>query len=103
VLHLTLLASAARRPRRGLDPPGAWPTPEERRHDARIPLAPKPAFEALLKITVPVLELLGLPSLQDVTDDQSRGVDCVWCRARVTTDTAVDLGEQKSPLNGSAL
>jgi len=40
-----------------------------------------------------VLEILGLPSLEGLTTDQTRGAACVWCAARLTGETAVDLGE----------
>lgn len=44
-----------------------------------------------------VLEFLALPSLADLTDEQARGVTCVWGGERLTTETAVDLGEQPEP------
>lgn len=49
-----------------------------------------------------VLAVLVLPSLDDVTDDQSRGATCVWDDVPLKTDMAVDLGEQLSPLKGTA-
>lgn len=48
-----------------------------------------------------ILSVLALPSLDDVTDDQSRGATCVWGDVPLTTDMAVDLGEQLSPLEGA--
>ncbi|GGV80537.1 hypothetical protein [Streptomyces thermoviolaceus] len=65
------------------------------------PLTQAATSETLLKIPTAVLEFMGLPSLHEVTEEQSRGVACVWCRARINTETAIDLGEQKSPPNGS--
>ncbi|MEU5363359.1 hypothetical protein ABZ354_07645 [Streptomyces sp. NPDC005925] len=53
-------------------------------------------------IPAPVLEILGLPSLDDLADDQTRGATCVWCQVRLTAETAVDLGEHLSPLPGTA-
>lgn len=49
------------------------------------------------------LALLALPALDGLTDDQTRGAICVWDRHedRLTAETAVDLGEHMSPLNGS--
>ncbi|GAA3967519.1 hypothetical protein GCM10022384_18730 [Streptomyces marokkonensis] len=41
--------------------------------------------------------VLALPGLKKLTDDQVRGADCVWCRASLTADMAVDFGEQTSP------
>ncbi|MBQ0947638.1 MULTISPECIES: hypothetical protein [unclassified Streptomyces] len=41
--------------------------------------------------------MLDLPGLRKLTDDQVRGADCVWCKASLTADTAVDFGEQTSP------
>ena len=40
-----------------------------------------------------VLEILGIPSLDGLADDQARGATCVWCRVRLTAETAADLGE----------
>ncbi|MFH9977960.1 hypothetical protein ACH4ND_01605 [Streptomyces sp. NPDC017179] len=64
------------------------------------PLAP--AAEGLLDVPAAALELLKLPALDAVTDGQSRGTDCVWCRVRLTIETAVDLGEQKGSLEGAS-
>ncbi|WP_320784214.1 hypothetical protein [Streptomyces sp. CRN 30] len=47
------------------------------------------------------VELLGLPGLDGLTDDQVRGADCVWCRTGLSIETAVDLGELQSPLAGT--
>lgn len=44
-------------------------------------------------IPAAVLDILGLPSPDDLTADQARGADCVWCAARLTAETATDLGE----------
>lgn len=48
------------------------------------------------------LLVLGLPSLDSLTDDQTRGATCVWGNEPLSTDMAVDLGEQMSPLKGTA-
>lgn len=48
-----------------------------------------------------ILSVLVLPSLDDVTDDQSRGATCVWDGVPLKTDMAVGLGEQLSPLTGT--
>lgn len=48
-----------------------------------------------------ILHVLVLPSLDLVTDAQTRGATCVWCDGPLTTDVAVDLGEQMSPLKGT--
>ncbi|MDG9717389.1 hypothetical protein [Streptomyces sp. DH24] len=53
------------------------------------------------EIPAEVLEVLALPSLDRLTDDQVRGADCVWCRERLTAETAVALGEHMSPLSGT--
>lgn len=47
------------------------------------------------------LRVLVLPSLDLVTDAQTRGASCVWCDGPLTTDMAVDLGETMSPLKGT--
>jgi hypothetical protein len=44
-----------------------------------------------------VIAILGLPELTKLTDDQVRGANCIWCKASLTADTAVDFGEQTSP------
>lgn len=36
-----------------------------------------------------------LPNLRDLTEDQLRGRACVWCRVRLSNDTAIDLGAQR--------
>lgn len=54
-------------------------------------------------VTPETLNVLVLPTLSTVTDDQSRGAACVWCTGPLTTDMAVDLGEQTSDSDGTAL
>ncbi|MFL4904676.1 hypothetical protein ACJ6WF_16180 [Streptomyces sp. MMS24-I2-30] len=49
-----------------------------------------------------VLEVLALPALDGLADDKVRGAECLWCDKRLTGDTAVDFGQQRSPLNGSS-
>lgn len=44
-----------------------------------------------------VLTALGLPKFGDLTPDQARGAVCVWGDEQLTTETAVDLGEQAGP------
>ena len=46
--------------------------------------------------------LLALPDLDGLADAQTRGATCVWCPddTPLTADTAVDLGEHISPLDG---
>lgn len=50
-------------------------------------------ISALRAIPAPILDVLELPSPDDLTSEQVRGADCVWCTARLTGETAVDLGE----------
>ncbi|MEV8396289.1 hypothetical protein ACFVAF_34510 [Streptomyces sp. NPDC057596] len=58
---------------------------------------PGPA-EGLLEVPAAALALLALPDLDTVTDGQARGANCVWCKAGpLTAETAIDLGQQKSP------
>ncbi|MFG3154211.1 hypothetical protein ACGF7W_19455 [Streptomyces sp. NPDC048219] len=54
--------------------------------------------------TVPpgALEALALPGLDALTDAQTRGADCIWCRTPLTADMAVDFGEVQSPLSGTS-
>ncbi|MFJ6561847.1 hypothetical protein ACIQMV_18700 [Streptomyces sp. NPDC091412] len=54
--------------------------------------------EGLLEVPAAALALLALPDLDEVTDGQARGINCIWCKAGpLTAETAVDLGQQKSP------
>ncbi|MFD4259944.1 hypothetical protein ACFWR9_20580 [Streptomyces sp. NPDC058534] len=55
-----------------------------------------------LEVAPDVVALLQLPSLEGLTDDQVRGANCVWCKAGLTADTAVDFGEQQTPLSGTS-
>jgi hypothetical protein len=48
-----------------------------------------------------LLDILGLPELDTLTDDQTRGADCVWCADPLSIETAVDLGEVRFPMAGS--
>ena len=41
--------------------------------------------------------LLPLPKSPDLSALQGRGAACVWCQARLTIETAVDLGERPGP------
>lgn len=52
---------------------------------------------ALQAIPAEVLELLALPALEGLTDGQVRGAECVWCKERLSIETAVDLGEHQAP------
>ncbi|MHC5904394.1 hypothetical protein ACVNF4_10885 [Streptomyces sp. S6] len=45
--------------------------------------------------TPSALTLLSLPPHPELTQAQARGVACVWCRTRLDTATAVDLGERR--------
>lgn len=60
---------------------------------------PAAAGEPLSALVVPpeVVGALALPEPTKLTDDQVRGARCVWCRAGLTSDTAIDFGEQVSP------
>ncbi|MEU6098380.1 hypothetical protein [Streptomyces sp. NPDC047079] len=65
---------------------------------------PFPAVESLraaLDDAGIVLEVLALPALDGLTDDQTRGATCVWHGGdRLTAETAIPLGEHMSPLSG---
>lgn len=41
--------------------------------------------------------LMDLPDPAKLTEAQRRGSDCLWCRAALTVETAVDLGERRHP------
>lgn len=59
--------------------------------------------EAMLEVPAAALEALGLPPLDGLHDAQVRGASCVWCSTGpLNAENAVDLGEQMSPLPGSA-
>lgn len=56
----------------------------------------------LLELPAGVLELLELPALEGLRDDQARGQDCCWCgNGPLTTETCVDLGQQTSRASGT--
>lgn len=42
-----------------------------------------------------VLALLTLPSRDSLSQQQDRGVDCVWCGVTLAADTAIDLGPRR--------
>lgn len=48
------------------------------------------------------LALLALPDLNGLSDAQTRGAACVWCRDEtpLTAESAVDLGEHLSAFDG---
>jgi hypothetical protein len=43
------------------------------------------------------LTLLPIPRGARLSALQARGAACVWCQARLTIETAVDLGERPGP------
>lgn len=45
------------------------------------------------------LAMLDVPDLDTLTDDQTRGGTCVWCREELNA-AAVDLGERMSKHSG---
>ncbi|MGW5126667.1 hypothetical protein ACWEQ7_21955 [Streptomyces sp. NPDC004069] len=67
--------------------------------------APTPSTaDGLLEVPAAVLELLKLPALDGLRDAQVRGRECFWCKERrpLTAETAVDLGQQLSPVAGTS-
>ncbi|MFJ6831555.1 hypothetical protein [Streptomyces sp. NPDC091209] len=44
-----------------------------------------------------VLAALALPALDGLAEDKAAGRTCVWGGERLTTETAVELGEQLAP------
>lgn len=48
-----------------------------------------------------VLEVLALPALDRVTEEQVGGRACVWCRDQLTIETAVPLGEHMTDVDES--
>ncbi|WP_073951555.1 hypothetical protein [Streptomyces kebangsaanensis] len=65
------------------------------------PTAGEPAG-ILLELPASVVEVLGLPALEDLRDDQAHGRNCVWCSdGPLTVAASVDLGEQTSPLSST--
>ncbi|MFJ2568192.1 hypothetical protein ACIO02_35605 [Streptomyces sp. NPDC087568] len=65
---------------------------------------PSPAVaEGLREVPAAALELLNLPLLDGLRDGQVRGRHCLWCRrGPLTSETAIDLGEQMSPLSSDS-
>lgn len=53
------------------------------------------------EIPAVVLDVLALPPLEGLNDDQTRGSACVWCGDLLTIETAVRLGEHMTPVEGS--
>ncbi|MFF2511684.1 hypothetical protein [Streptomyces sp. NPDC058086] len=49
---------------------------------------------------IDVLELLALPGLAKLTEQQVRGTTCVWDGVPLTSATAVDLGERAASRAG---
>ncbi|MFF4752640.1 hypothetical protein ACWD5R_11510 [Streptomyces sp. NPDC002514] len=54
------------------------------------------------EIPAEVLLILALPALDGLADGKVRGAECLWCPTSLTGATAVDFGQQRSPLNGSS-
>ena len=55
------------------------------------------------EIPAGVLEVLALPALDELSDDQTRGRACVWCGAQLTIESAVPLGEHMAPIEGTSV
>ena len=53
------------------------------------------------EIPAGVLEVLALPALDELHDDQTRGRACVWCDDPLTIESAVPLGEHMAPVEGT--
>jgi hypothetical protein len=56
----------------------------------------------LPEIPAAVLAVLAQPALDSLSDTRARGATCVWCPARLTPDTAYDLGDRPHPAGGRA-
>jgi hypothetical protein len=54
------------------------------------------------EISAEILEILALPALDGLAVDKVRGAECLWCPKTLTVETAVDFGQQRSPLSGSS-
>lgn len=52
-------------------------------------------------IPAAVLEVLALPLLDGVSEEQVGGRACVWCRDHLTIETAVPLGEHMTDVDES--
>jgi hypothetical protein len=68
----------------------------------RTPPAPAGTPGTLPEIPPEVLAVLVLPALDSLSDTRARGATCVWCPARLTPDTAYDLGDRPHPAGGRA-
>ncbi|MEU0740463.1 hypothetical protein [Streptomyces sp. NPDC006134] len=64
------------------------------------PAMPDTVTGTTREIPPEALVLLVLPPLDVLTADQARGAVCVWGAERLTTETAVDLGERTDPEAG---
>ncbi|MER6531139.1 hypothetical protein [Streptomyces sp. NPDC001508] len=54
------------------------------------------------EIPAEVLDALTLPDLDGLPDAKMRGAECLWCRKRLTAETAIDLGVQRAPIEDSS-
>ncbi|MFI1728168.1 hypothetical protein ACH40E_02795 [Streptomyces acidicola] len=48
---------------------------------------------------VEATDLLPLPDLLDLSEEQARGAICVWCDEPLATPSVVDLGPRRIPLS----
>jgi hypothetical protein len=50
--------------------------------------------------TIDAIALLTIPRLDSLTEDQVRGITCIWDGVRLTSRIAVDLGSRKAQRAG---
>jgi hypothetical protein len=60
-----------------------------------------PAEKASTTSTADALAILTIPPLDDITERQVRGIDCIWDAVPLTPATAVDLGARKASRAGA--
>lgn len=60
------------------------------------------AVEAVA-VTIDALDILALPGLDGLSEQQVRGTACIWGGEPLNTETAVDLGERTTQLDGQPL
>jgi hypothetical protein len=52
------------------------------------------------RTTIDTLALLTIPRLDSLTEEQVRGITCIWDGVRLTSSIAVDVGSRKAQRAG---
>ncbi|MEV7240472.1 hypothetical protein AB0N92_04300 [Streptomyces sp. NPDC093248] len=63
----------------------------------------QPGASPALTVDFGVMSMLTIPDIGGLTADQRRGADCVWCKKKLTAETAIDLGHRRLEVDGEPL